>query len=271
MMSTWLHTALLFANVAAASVLGIGCGGSRDASSDTPEAAYQEGTAYFEEFRYRKAIVSFQRVFEFGRVHDWADDAQYMLGRSFYEDGQYLLSSNEFERFIGLYPSDDRAEEAAYYRAMSYYQMSPAYNLDASDTKKAVDYLRLYIAAHPGSEHRDDIGLKIDELQEKLATKLMDTARMYERSEQYRAAVLTYERVLDEYPTSRPVDEALFSAMRSQVAYAEASILTRQRVRYNVAVDLYDRLYQLFPNSDYLKEAEVLYTEVQEKLQAFGG
>jgi outer membrane protein assembly factor BamD len=271
MRSNWFHTALLLTNVVAVSVLGTGCGGSRDASSDTPEVAYRAGEKYFEEFRYHKAIKSFQRVFEFGRVHDWADDAQYMLARSFYEDGQYLLSSNEFERFIGLYPSDDRAEEAAFYRAMSYYQMSPAFDLDGTDTEKAIDYLRLYLAAHPDSEHRDDIGLKIDELQEKLGKKLMETARMYERSEQYRAAVLTYQRVLDEYPTSKPVDEALFGAMRAQIAYAEASILTRQGERYRVAIDLYNRLYQLFPDSDYLKEAEVLYAKVQEKLQAFGG
>ncbi len=270
MRSNWFHIVLLLTKVVAVSMLGLACGGSRDASGDTPEAAYLAGLAYFEEFRYRKAIVSFQRVFEFGRVHEWADDAQYMLARSFYEDGQYLLSSNEFERFIGLYSSDDRVEEAAYYRAMSYYQMSPAYDLDATDTEKAIDYLRLYLAAHPNSEHRDQIGLKIDELQEKLATKLMETARMYERGEQYRAAVLTYERVLEEYPTTKPVDEALFGAMRSQVAYADASILTRQVERYRQAIDLYDRLYQLFPKSDVLKEAEALYARVQEKLQAFG-
>jgi outer membrane protein assembly factor BamD len=194
-----------------------------------------------------------------------------MLARSFYEDEQYLLSSNEFDRFIGLYPSDDRAEEAAYYRAMSYYQMSPVFDLDSSDTRRAIDYLRLFVAAHPNSEHRDDIGLKIDELQEKLATKLMETARLYERSEQYRAAVLTYERVLDEFPTSGPVDEALFGAMQSQVAYAQASVLTRQAERYREAIEMYDRLYQLFPNSDHLKEAEELYADVQQRLEAFGG
>jgi len=270
MRRNWFHTVLLLTNLAASSMLGFGCGGSRDASGDTPEAAFKDGERYFEEFRYHKAIKSFQRVFEFGRAHEWAGDAQYMLARSFYEDRQFLLSSNEFERFIGLYSSDDRAGEAAYYRAMSYYEMSPAFNLDASDTKRAVEYLRLYVAAHPESEHRDDIGLKIDELQEKLAMKLMETARMYERSEQYRAAVLTFKRVLDQYPTSKPVDEALFGAMRSQDSYADASILTRQAERYREAVDVYDRLYQLFPDSEYLKPAETLYGELQQKLQAFG-
>ena len=252
-------------------MMPVACGSSESAAGDTPEAAYIDGVKYFEEFRYTKAIKSFQRVFEFGRVHEWADDAQYMLARSFYEDEQYLLSSNEFERFIGLYPSDDRNEEAAYYRAMSYYQLSPAYNLDPSDTKKAVDYLRLYLAAYPNSGHRDDVGLKIDELQEKLALKLIETARLYERGDQHRAAVLTYERVLAEYPSSEPVDEALLGAMRAQIAYADASVLTRQAGRLREAVEIYNRLYQLFPDSPWLKDAEILYAAVQEKLQPFGG
>ena len=247
------------------------CGGSQGASSDTPEAAYLAGQRYYEEQRYHKSIKSFQRVFEFGRVHEWAADSQFMLGRSYYEDEQFLLSSNEFERFIGLYPSDDRIEEAAYYRAMSFYELSPVFNLDPTDTKKAVDYLRLFLATYPNSEFRDDIGLKIDELQEKLATKLMESARIYERGEQHRAARLTYERVLSEYPSSAPVDEALLGAMRAQIAYADASVFTRQADRYREATQIYDRMFQLFPDSPYLKDAEALYVQAQAKLQEFGG
>ena len=80
---------------------------------------------FFDELRFHKSIANFQRVFEFGRVHDYADDAQYMLARSYYEDTQYLLAANEFERFIGLYPGDERIESAAYSRAMCYYELSP--------------------------------------------------------------------------------------------------------------------------------------------------
>jgi outer membrane protein assembly factor BamD len=257
--------AILVSTAAAACTSTGGIGG------DSPEEAYETGMEYFEKGNYRKSILAFQRVFEFGRVHDWADDSQFMLARSYYEDGQYLLSANEFERYIGLYPGDERSEDAAYYRAMSYYNLSPPYNLDASDTEKAIDFLRLYLAAYPNSEHREEVGAKIDELQEKLATKLMETARLYERSNQYLAAVLTYKRVLDEYPTSEPVDEALLGAMRAQIAYADASILTRQRERYEEAIEIYDRLYQLFPDSPYLKDAEVLYAEVQEKIEGILG
>jgi outer membrane protein assembly factor BamD len=248
-----------------------GCGGSRGAIGDSPEEAYEAGIGYFGEFRYHKAIESFQRVFEFGRVHDWADDAQFMLARSYYQDEQYLLASNEFERFIGLYPGDERIEEASFYRAMSHYQLSPPFNLDPTDTERAIDYLRLHLATYRDSEHREDIGAKIDELQEKLAKKLMEAARLYERSGQFRAARLTFERVLDEYPSTEPADEALLGAMRAQIAYADASILTRKAERLEEALVIYDRLYQLFPTSPHLKEAESLYDEVQSKLEELGG
>ena len=248
-----------------------GCGGSKGTADDTPEAAYTNGARYFEEQRYPKAIRSLQRVFEFGRVHEWADDAQFLLGRAYYEDGQYLLSSNECERFVGLYPSDERVEDAAYYRAMSYYQLSPDYNLDATETKRAIEYLRLYIAAYPNTEHKQDVGLRIDELQEKLALKLIQSAHVYENGGQFEAAALTFERVLAEYPATSSVDEALFGAMHARVEYAQASIITRQAERLRAAVEVYNSLYQLFPESPYLKDAEALYAEVQQRLQAVGG
>lgn len=247
------------------------CSASGGVGGETPQEAFEAGMKAFEEERYLRAIESFQRVFEFGRVHEWADDAQFMLARSYYEDEQYILAANEFERFIGLYPNDERIEDASYHRAMSYYNLSPPYNLDPTDTRRAIEYLRLYLASYPNSERREEAGRKIDELQAKLAKKLMETAELYERSNQHQAAVLTYQRVLEEYPSSEQADAALLGAMRAQIAYADASIPARQEDRYREAIDIYNRLYQLFPDSPHLKDAETLFTVLEEKLQALGG
>jgi len=257
--------------VVSVALLFSGCGGGGGSLGETPELAYLEGQKKFDEGRYAQAVRELQRVFEFGRVHDWADDAQFLMARSYYEDEQFLLSANEFDRFIGLYPSDERNQDAAYFRAMSYYRQSPEYNLDQTDTKRAVDYLRLFVTAYPNTEHAVDIGRKIDELQEKLALKLVATARLYERGGQFKAAALTYERVLNEYPSTSPVDEALFGAMKAYVMYADASVLKRQGERLRKAVDVYNQLYQLFPNSPYLKDAEEIYAGVAVRLEAFDG
>lgn len=248
----------------------IACGGSNRLTSETPQAAYEKGLAFFERGSYERAAEQFQRVFEFGRVHEWADDAQYMLARTYFEDRQYLLAANEFDRFVGLYPRDERVQEAAYHRAMSYYRLSPPYNLDQSDTERAVEHLRLFLGTYPGSERAADIGLKIDELQQKLARKLLAKARLYERGELYEAAAITYESVLTRYPSTRDVDVALLGAMRSWVAYADISVPDRKRERLEKALSAYNRLVQLFPGSSVLKDAELIYESIQERLETLG-
>lgn len=246
------------------------CGGSRRAASENPEVAYQKGLAYFERGAYDRAIEQLQRVFDFGRVNEWADDAQYTLARAYYEDHQFLLAANEFDRFIGLYPRDERVEDAAYYRAMSYYNLSPPFNLDQSDTQRAVEYLRLFLSTYPNSERAHDIGLKIDELQEKLAHKLLAKAALYERADLYEAAAITYERVLEKYPSTGMVDESILGAMRSWVAFADQSIPAKKRQRLQNAVEAYNRLVQLFPESSLLKDAETIYEGIQQRLETMG-
>lgn len=246
------------------------CGGSRRAASDNPELAYQKGLAYFEKGAYDRAIEQLQRVFEFGRVNEWADDAQYTLARAYYEDHQFLLAANEFDRFVGLYPRDERVEDAAYYRAMSYYKLSPPFNLDQTDSERAVEYLRLFLGTYPGSERAKEIGLKIDELQRKLARKLFSKAMLYERAEYYEAAAITFERVLDKYPSTGIVDESILGAMRCWVAYADQSIPSKKRERLQNAVEAYNRLVQLFPDSALLKDAEVIYEGIQDRLETLG-
>lgn len=255
-------------SLAAASLAG--CGGSKASASESPEIAYQKGKAYYERGSYDRAIEQLQVVFEFGRVNEWADDAQFTLAQAYYADSQYLLSANEFDRFIGLYPRDERVEDAAYYRAMSYYKLSPPFNLDQSDSQRAVEYLRLFLGTYPNSEKAPDIGQKIDELQEKLARKVLAKARLYERAELYEAAAITFERVLAMYPSTTVVDESLLGAMRSWVAYADASVTVRKRERLQSAIESYNRLVQLFPDSPLLKDAELIYESIQDRLETLG-
>ncbi|HUF08078.1 MAG TPA: outer membrane protein assembly factor BamD [Rhodothermales bacterium] len=261
--------ALILVTLTSVTLLGA-CGGSQRASSETPEIAYRKGVAFFDRGSYDRAVEQLQQVFEFGRVNEWADDAQYTLARAYYEGKQYLLAANEFDRFIGLYPRDERVEEAAYYRAMSYYRQSPPFNLDQTDSERAVEYLRLFLSTYPNSERAQDIGQKIDELQEKLARKLLAKAELYERGEMYEAAAITFQRVLEKYPSTDVVDESLLGAMRSWVAFADASIPSRKRERLENAVTAYNRLVQLFPGSPHLKEAELIFGSIQERMETLG-
>lgn len=248
-----------------------GCSGSGRLRHNSPQEAYERGFELFEQKRYDRAKEHFQAVFDFGRGHEWASDAQYYLAHSYYHDKEYILAAAEFSRFSELYRADQRVPEAEYWRAMAYYQLSPSYQLDQSDTERAIDQFISFIERFPDHPRTDDATTRIFELREKLARKVYESARMYERREMFEAAALEYERAFDEYSTTQWADNALIGAIRAWLEFSERSIALRQAERLQRALDAYQRLIQVFPDSPLIREAESLYERVASRMEQLNG
>lgn len=246
-----------------------GCSGSERLQLATPEEAYERGKELYDRGRYSAAVEYFQRVFDFGRAHAWAPDAQYYLAHSYFNTRQYLLAANAFTRFVEFYRADPRAEEGEYLRALSYVRLSPHYQLDQTDTRNALTYLHLYLSRYPDGQYADEVIEYVDELRYKLARKQFEIAEMYERRSQFQAAAIEFLRLLDTHPDSEFADAALFGALRSYKSFAERSIPQRRPERYRLAAEQYERLVQLFPQSPLIAEAELLYREIQSELAAY--
>lgn len=255
----------------AALVVLEGCAGSGRLRYSGPEEAFERGRALYEQGRYERAAEYLQAVFDFGRAHEWAADAQYLLAQSYYHNGEYILAAAEFSRFSEIYRTDPRVPEAEYWRAMAYYDLSPKYQLDQSDTQRAIDQFLAFIERFPTHERSDDAVDRIQELRQKLARKQVEAAAMYERRELFEAAALTYERVFDMYSTTRWADDALLGATRAWLSFADRSVRDRQAERLQRAIDNYQRLVQLFPDSPLVRDAEPLYARANRQLQALSG
>lgn len=249
-----LLTALAFA----AGILAA-CSAPGSLSADSPDQAFEEGTAAFEDGDYEKAVGYFKLVLDFGRTGELADDAQLQLARAYAEGGQYLLAGSEYTRFIEFYRNDPRVEEAAFERIRAYAELSPPFPLDQTDTRQALGYIDQFRARYSESAFDAEVQTIRERLRMKLANKEYETGRLYERRDLYEAAVLTYTNVLEQYPTSPYADDALLGAIRAQVDLADNSVSSRQVGRYQQALDLYDRFVQLFRSSPLTAEAEALY------------
>lgn len=252
-------------------IFGTGCTGGQRVISNNPEDAYNQAKRLYDNGNYTRAIENFQNVFNYGRTSEWADDAQYYLAESYLQTEQYLLAADEFTRFVNLYRQDERAEEAAFKRALAYYRLSPPYKLDQSDTRQAINYLRLFVEQYPNSQYAERAGNMLQELRNKLAHKEYDAAQLYERRELYEAAAITYERVLENYPETKWADDALLGAIQAHMRYSQASIRSKQEQRLQRALNNYDRFIQLFPNSPLIREAERLYKEARSRMDELQG
>ena len=258
---------LLSITILAIAVFAVGCTGSGRLRYDSPQEAFDKGKEYFDRGKFDRAAEYFQGVFDYGRTSEVATEAQLYLARSYYYNKEYILAANEYTRFLNVYRTDPRAELAEYERAMSYYEQSPGFELDQTPTEQAITYFQLFLDRYPASEKKPEAEQRIRELREKMAHKEFAGAELYERRELYEAAALSYQRVFDQYPDTRWADNALLGAIRTYILYAEQSIRGRQQERLQAAVDNYERLTQLFPDSPLLKEAETHYEVAASRLR----
>lgn len=252
----------------AALVVVAGCTGSNRLQHRSAEDAYQQGMQRFEDDDYEKAIRYFRAVFSYGRANNWADDAQLQMARAYRNNNQLRLAATEYRRFLELYRNDERVPTAEFERAMSYFELSPRYQLDQTDTQQALSLFQLFVDRYPNHELVPEAQEHIGELREKLAHKKYEAAMLYETRDMYRAAALTHEVVFDQYPETSWADDALLGAIRSYIEYSAQSVQQRQAERLERAVENYNRLVQVFPDSPLLNEAEALYEEVQDRLDA---
>lgn len=254
--------------IGAALVMLAGCSGSNRLRHNSAQDAYQEGEARFEAEDYDDAIRYFRAVFSYGRANEWADDAQLQLARAYRDNEQYRLAATEYGRFLQLYRNDERVPIAEFERAMCYYRLSPRYQLDQSDSRQAISFFQLFLERYPGHELAPGAEQHVLELREKLAHKKFEAATLYERREMYRAAAAYYEGVFDQYPETEWADDALLGAIQSYIEYSAQSIEQRQAERLQQAIDHYNRLTQVFPDSPLLDEAESLYEEATRRLES---
>ena len=248
-------------------VVVAGCAGGGRLRYETPKEAFDKGMERFEAGKYERAAQYFQGVFDFGRTHEWADDAQLFLARSYRANREYILAASEYSRFTEIYRGDPRVPNVEFERAMTFFERSPSYQLDQSNTERGIEVFNLYIQRYPTHDSVMVATQRVQQLREKLARKQYNTAQLYERRELYEAAALSFEVVFDKYPDTPWADDALLGAIRSYINYSNQSIEQRQPERLKKAVDHYQRLLQIFPDSELLKDAETLYERANTQLE----
>lgn len=263
---SYISLALVVALIALA-----GCSGSNQLQHTSAEDAYQKGMERFEAGDYEEAIRYFRAVTSsYGQASDWADDAQLQVARAYRENRQYRLAATEYERFMQLYSNDERVPVAEFERAVCFYELSPRYQLDQTDSRQALSAFQLFISRYPDHELVDEAEERVQELREKLARKKIEAASLYENRDMYRAAAVTYERAFDQYPETSWADDALLGAIRSYIEYSDMSVEQRQAERLRKAVEHYNRLTQVFPDSPLIDEATALYQQAEDRLADLG-
>lgn len=126
-----------------------------------------------------------------------------------YRKGAYQEATSSGKRFLELYPADKDAAYAQYIIGMSYYKQMPHITRDQSPTRRAYNAMNALVEKYPESEYVEDAKRKIRITRDQIAGKEMLVGRYYQERREFLAAINRFRSVVEEFPQTRHVEEAL--------------------------------------------------------------
>jgi len=195
-----LHPFLFVLMLAAA-----GCPKRTQVAPPTQDAqqAIDQATGDLEAKRYRQAEDRFTFIiFNFPGSRQ-ASDAQYYLAETYFLSGDYLQAENEFDFYLKSFPNGRFQEEATYKLALSYLKSAPGRVRDQTRALRAREVVEEFLDAYPDSPLRSQAEQLRADVDERLALKEFDAARLYYTSGEYKSALVYYDYVLKTYPAAR--------------------------------------------------------------------
>lgn len=217
----------------------------------------------FAKKKWKNALALYDRLPNLVAGTDDAPNVVFNSAYANYYDKNYRLAGNQFKNFAISFPQDSRKEEASYMSALCYYEGSMDYNLDQSTTQTAINELQDFLNNYPNSERSKNINTLIDELSYKLEFKAYENARQYYKMGEYKAANVTFENVLEDFPSTKLRPQIYDYIVKSRYELATKSVYDLKDERIESALAFTRQIEKEMPNTEVAKTA----LDLREKLE----
>lgn len=223
---------------------------------------------YYEDEEYYKALPILEEMVPIYKGSPQGEKLFYYYAYCNYHLEDFTMAGYYFESFGKVYPYSQWAEECSFLAAKCYYLQSPEFNLDQSNTLKAISQLQLFVNRYPNSAYETECNRNIDELRKKLEFKEFYIALLYYRIESYKAAIIAFETMQKDFPGSPFREQSAFLGLKSQYLLAMHSIPEKKIERFDRAVNKYNSFSVSFPQSTFSKEAKAIYDNSVKQINA---
>jgi outer membrane protein assembly factor BamD len=236
---------------------------SRVLKSTDIDYKFQKAVEYYEAGECYKSLPIFEELIGLTRASQKAEEVYYYYAKSQFCIEDYYMANYFLRQFTKTFSNSPRAEECLFLAAVCSSRLSSESSLDQTDTRAAIDEFQLFIDTYPNSSLRDSCNNTIMRLGAKLERKEYEIARLYWQTMKYKSAVVALTDFCKQYPNSQYREEAMKLIVESGFEYASNSIPSRRKERYREVMNNYLTFAAAFPESKYLREAEVYYIRSQ--------
>lgn len=234
------------------------------------EQLYNEAQAEDSKKKYRKALRLFEQIVPQYRGKPQGEKVTFLFADTYYQLNDHYLAGYQFERFTQAYPNSEKIEEATFKSAKSYYELSPRYDLDQTETYKAIEELQKYIDAFPNGEYLAEANELATELRVKLEKKAFEIAKQYHHTSSYKAAIVAFSNFISEYPGSPFREAAFYYRFDSAYELAINSYEVLMEERLKDAKGFYDDYMRYYGEGDeYYDLIQASSADIDSRLQNF--
>lgn len=188
------------------------------AETDPPEVLYNQGLANLNAGKTTEAARKFDAIDQQHPFSEYARKALVMRSFINYRNGQYQDAINGASRYLSLYPESSDAAYAQYIVGLAYSKQIPSVTQDQKPAFKTIEAMQAVVTKYPDSEYVEDAEAKIRFAKDQLAGKEMQVGRYYLERKEYLAAITRFRTVVEQYPNTNQVEEALSRLVESYFA-----------------------------------------------------
>jgi len=227
---------------------------------------YEMAKKYYAKKDYFRTVQLLDQVLIYFKGTSKADSAYYIYAYSYYYQEDYLSAAYHFKNFATTYIMSPFTEECRYMSAYCLYLDSPIYKLDQTNTFQAIKELQSFVDLYPTSPRVAECNKLLDELRLKLQKKYYEISLLYLKTENYVAAIYSFNNNLKDYPDNIYKEDILFNLLKTHYLYAKNSVDSKKAERYGNTIDAYNFLIKSYTSSKYAKEAEAYYKSAQKEI-----
>ncbi len=232
------------------------CSSALDTSNMLPDEKLAYALKLYNQEDYEDAVKEFESIILQYPGSSIIDDAQFYLAMSRFKREEYILGAYQFSRLIKSMPSSEFLPDAQYMLADCYYELSPDYTLDQQYTKKAIEEFQVFIDFFPLNTKAADAESKIKGLNDKLAKKEYEAARIYDKMGYYLAAFKYYDSVMEVYHDTQYAPLALYNKIQLLV----------ERKKNSEALAESEKFMQKYPNDKNFNDVQKIGKSLENKL-----
>jgi outer membrane protein assembly factor BamD len=222
----------------------------------------EKANEYYNKGQYEKALPLFEEHLTLNKGIRNSEDVLFLYAYSHYYMKDYTMASFYFKNFTTSYPSSKRAEEASYMMARSFQMESPRYNLDQTNTLKAIELYQNFVNKYPKSERVNSANDAIDQLRAKLQKKAYENALLYYKIKEYQAASVALKALLKDFPGIDNPERIHLLVVRSMKLFADNSAGSKRQERYENAAKEIILFREKYPENPYTREINDLYDKI---------